>query len=99
MKKRWLLLICAVLIAALLACVLVACDPEGKDGGDGSEVTPGGEGVTPGGEGVTPGDGAYITSDTRTARRSIRIRRPFHLAAWTENLSRMRLRSKFPKIL
>ena len=55
MKKRWLLLICAVLIAALLVCVLVACDPEGKDGGDGSEVTPGGEGVT-------PGDGAYITS-------------------------------------
>ena len=55
MKKRWLLLICAVLIAALLACVLVACDPEGKDGGDGGEVTPGGEGVT-------PGDGAYITS-------------------------------------
>ena len=69
MKKRWLLLICAVLIAALLVCVLVACDPEGKDGGDGGEVTPGGEGVTPGGEGVTPGgegvtpgDGAYITS-------------------------------------
>ncbi len=61
MKKRWLLLICAVLIAALLACVLVACDPEGKDGGDGGEGTPGGE-VTPGGEGVTPGDGAYITS-------------------------------------
>ena len=69
MKKRLLLLICAVLIAALLACVLVACDPEGKDGGDGGEVTPGGEGVAPGGEGVTPGDdevtpgdGAYITS-------------------------------------
>ena len=55
MKKRWLLLICAVLIAALLACVLVACDPEGKDGGDGGEVTPGGDEVT-------PGDGAYITS-------------------------------------
>lgn len=55
MKKRWLLLICAALIAALLVCVLVACDPEGKDGGDGGEVTPGGEGVT-------PGDGAYITS-------------------------------------
>ena len=55
MKRKIFLLICAVLIAALLACVLVACDPEGKDGGDGSEVTPGGEGVT-------PGDGAYITS-------------------------------------
>ena len=55
MKRKIFLLICAVLIAALLVCVLVACDPEGKDGGDGSEVTPGGEGVT-------PGDGAYITS-------------------------------------
>ena len=74
MKKRWSLLICAVLIAALLVCVLVACDPEGKDGGDGGEVTPGGEGVTPGGEGVTPGDdevtpgdGAYITSEVLDA--------------------------------
>ena len=44
-RKRWLLLICAALIAALLIGVLAACDPGSKElpgnGGGGGTQTPG----------------------------------------------------------
>ena len=56
-RKRWLLLICAVLIAALLIGVLAACDPGSKE--QGGSQTPGGTqlpGNGGGGGTQTPGD-------------------------------------------
>ena len=50
MKRKTFLLICAVLIAALLIGVLVACDPGSKE--QGGSQTPGGT-TTPGEPGIT----------------------------------------------
>ena len=50
MKRKIFLLICAVLIAALLIGVLVACDPGSKE--QGGSQTPGGT-TTPGEPGIT----------------------------------------------